>query len=832
MSTRRSKRRSSVAASAAISEQAPGGGSANSATNSGNASSTTSSRTTSSKSRTRTPRPTTELLGKRISVTWPKDKTTYPARVIDYNEKKKIHRVIYDIDNSIEELNLARRKYTAIAPEGDEANEKCIIGKKIILEVAVNDEVEDDDAPKDDYTCMVLRKSCDVEDEEEEGEGGDDDEEKKESDETSVMVDVIYLANEYITSVDLSKHNFVILDMQSGEKVREVAEGHSSLFVEIQCTEGGGESVEVEEKKEEAAVKPDTKTSETDATPIARAPTAETTGEKTKPETEIETETEKHTAPVPANGEAGNGDGEEDGLMNDDPPLAAETTADAKASEKAPEMIIIEDESEEDIEEPKKTEAPKDAKMDDAESKAWTAPQSRPKVAAEEVVGSAMPEEGKTEQVKKADAEKSNVVETEKADEAMDIVPAIEEGPKSVKEASAVLATTDETVIDGGNELEKMADVAPEAGASDAVKETSKPAADVVNPEVNSAQKQQPLTAENIKILEGSTQNGVAAKKVAEADDDDVKTLSDADNEQWIASSSITLPDPESVVKKFVGIKTSSEKERVAFVEAHLSSGNHFLEFHDKEGGSTQLVLTTENCRLLSEEEIEKLGGKQAGAGITPGPATGSNKRKNMNGKESSNKRRRANSDMASPKPKPKAKSIRLPKLPPPGSEIVGKVITIEWPGNTELYKGLVVGCQFGPEKTLHKIFYVEDESMETVDLSVRSWAHGNKEEVPWNSSGLVGKRLYVYWEGEYVEDDVQKRAEEKFKSKKTKVPYEAYVVKFLGPHKYRLLYTLDDNLENRNLNDDDADWNVVDAGVTEVDDLPIVSWTGPLEEE
>ncbi len=836
MSTRRSKRKSSVVASSTISDLAPGANSGST----GNVLSSASSRATPSKSRAKTPRPMKELLGKRISVTWPQDKSTYPARVIDFDEKKKIHTVIYDEDNSIESVNLARRKFTHIQLEGDEVDERYIIGKKIIVQVPMRDE-DNNDAPKDDYTCIVLRKSTvdDEDDEEEDNEEIDKD--------FGTTVDVIYLANEYITTVDLSKHQFTILDMQTGEKLKEVMEGHGSLFVDIEPAskkEKPTEDKPVQEvgKKVEVSGKTDSTQSVTDAPTATATPAA-------PPATPVDTpvkksETEKAAvpaeAPAPANGEGANAD--DDALMNDVPPLATETPAHAQPPAKARlEVIEAENEAQKPKqEEPKNMEATVVAKVPQSATFEVTITAKSPHDTLTSV-----PDEGKTKPVEKhTEGENAKDVEADKP-EPMDIVPASEGFEKPAEEAPEVApiaseaeaakpSKADETVGGATEEAPEPTKATPTPNEATVAipKETPKPAADVVNTEVNSAQKLQPLTAENVSMLEGATvnENGAPMNDLPE-EDDDVKTLSDADNEQWIASSSNKLPDPESVVKKFVGIKVSTEKERIAFVEAHLSSGNHFIEFHDKEGGSMQLVLTTENCRLLTEEEIEKLGGKRPSpVGITPGPATPTNKRKSVNGKDgNASKRRRANTE--APPPVVPA-TTRLPKLPPPGSEIVGKVITIEWPGNAELYRGLVIGCQFGPEKTLHKIFYVEDESMETMDLSKRSWAHGSNDEVPWNNSGLVGKRLYVYWDGEYTEDDVQKKAEEKFGTKKTKVPYEAFVVKFLGPHKYRLLYTLDDNLENRNLNDDDADWNVIDSDVMDVDGLPIISWTGPLEEE
>lgn len=103
----------------------------------------------------------------------------------------------------------------------------------------------------------------------------------------------------------------------------------------------------------------------------------------------------------------------------------------------------------------------------------------------------------------------------------------------------------------------------------------------------------------------------------------------------------------------------------------------------------------------------------------------------------------------------------------------------------------------------------------------------GKTEQVRRNSTGLVGKRLYVYLEGGYTDREAQKRAEELFGKENTKIPYEVFVVKYLGPHRYQLYYTFDNGFEDRILTDDDKVWNVLEDGVKEVDGLPIIAWEG-----
>lgn len=110
--------------------------------------------------------------------------------------------------------------------------------------------------------------------------------------------------------------------------------------------------------------------------------------------------------------------------------------------------------------------------------------------------------------------------------------------------------------------------------------------------------------------------------------------------------------------------------------------------------------------------------------------------------------------------------------LPPMDAGLIEKSITIE-SSNGGQYKCYVMGCLTKDGITKHKVMYVKDESTETIELANRTWSIGKTNQL------LVCKRIYVY---KSADSDAQKKAAD------AKVPYEAFVFKFLGPNKYRLL--------------------------------------------
>lgn len=80
-----------------------------------------------------------------------------------------------------------------------------------------------------------------------------------------------------------------------------------------------------------------------------------------------------------------------------------------------------------------------------------------------------------------------------------------------------------------------------------------------------------------------------------------------------------------------------------------------------------------------------------------------------------------------------------------------------------------------------HKLYCAADDSTESVELAARTWSMGGSGLVTYDSTGLVGKRIFVYWEGVYTDETAQQKSVNLWGS--GLVPYECFVVKFLGPN-------------------------------------------------
>lgn len=149
---------------------------------------------------------------------------------------------------------------------------------------------------------------------------------------------------------------------------------------------------------------------------------------------------------------------------------------------------------------------------------------------------------------------------------------------------------------------------------------------------------------------------------------------------------------------------------------------------------------------------------------------------------------------------------------PPQKQNLLGLVVRIT--GRDDAM--LVVGYQ----NNEHKLYNLVDETAEVFpELKAEDFV------LLENQGGLefpVGQRVVVFWDGSYEEDDMVKK----------RLPYEAYIVKHRNNTVYRLLYTADDTLEDRDLakersNDEELEgWRLVNGNVWDIEDLPVVTWT------
>lgn len=166
--------------------------------------------------------------------------------------------------------------------------------------------------------------------------------------------------------------------------------------------------------------------------------------------------------------------------------------------------------------------------------------------------------------------------------------------------------------------------------------------------------------------------------------------------------------------------------------------------------------------------------------------------------------------------------------------EIVSRCVTIVWPNTKLVYVALVMG--YSPESKQHMVLYMVDHCVEMLELKYREWQLLDRGKEPWNSDGMVGKRVFVWWPGEYNSADSQRRAERLFGDEtQVKVAYEAYVLEYLGKGVYKIVYPCNEDCEERQLNIDksdpesplDKEWDILPEGVNDVMGLPVIGWEG-----
>lgn len=139
------------------------------------------------------------------------------------------------------------------------------------------------------------------------------------------------------------------------------------------------------------------------------------------------------------------------------------------------------------------------------------------------------------------------------------------------------------------------------------------------------------------------------------------------------------------------------------------------------------------------------------------------------------------------------------------GRELIGELITVRW--RRAEYPALVIGYK----RKKHKLYYPSDRTTEVCDLTDRSWRRDNPIVPGWNRDGLVGRRIVLVEKWDDLDDE----------------PYEAFVVNYVEPYKYRVLYTQDDSMVVRNLGKNKMlDWELLDKGQCNYKGRKIGSWS------
>lgn len=80
----------------------------------------------------------------------------------------------------------------------------------------------------------------------------------------------------------------------------------------------------------------------------------------------------------------------------------------------------------------------------------------------------------------------------------------------------------------------------------------------------------------------------------------------------------------------------------------------------------------------------------------------------------------------------------------------------------------------YSEEAKLHMLLYMVDQCVEILELRYREWQMLPRGQESWNSAGMVCKRIFVWWTGEYNSAEDQAKAAQLFGDYKTKVAYEA----------------------------------------------------------
>lgn len=318
-------------------------------------------------------------------------------------------------------------------------------------------------------------------------------------------------------------------------------------------------------------------------------------------------------------------------------------------------------------------------------------------------------------------------------------------------------------------------------------------------------------------------------------------TASDEEKLGWTKPSQAPLRATKDLpqIGDFISLDAGSGGDRrKAFVEAYLpETGTHFVAFCDERGGHVQIKLTEDNHTLVSDAEVEKMTNDQAEAPAIDEDepeiaevvekrvtrARGRPKRE-LEGVEKSSAAKKKASRRRYSTPKILGKSS--------GDEIVSRCVSVVWPGTKLVYVALVMG--YSAESRQHILLYMVDHCVETLDLRYREWELLPRGKEPWNSTGMVGKRIFVWWPGEYSEKETQDLASELF-GDEPKVAYEAYVLSYTGKGVYKIIYPCNEDCEERELNGDnmnglevtEKDWDLLEEGKHEVAGLPVMGWEG-----
>lgn len=170
---------------------------------------------------------------------------------------------------------------------------------------------------------------------------------------------------------------------------------------------------------------------------------------------------------------------------------------------------------------------------------------------------------------------------------------------------------------------------------------------------------------------------------------------------------------------------------------------------------------------------------------------------------------------------------------------MLGRLLGVTWPGRNEesdeRHHCIVVGSLLYNNETLHRVYYMESRSVETLNLANRNWSFLSRSDFGWAQQSLLGSRLVIHWKGEFENRLLQTIAIEKYGRRGVKCPYEAFVIDKLPEREnYLVFYPYDDILEEQRLSgyaEKAGDWQVLDdTKVDTIHGLPLVRWANTLD--
>lgn len=157
----------------------------------------------------------------------------------------------------------------------------------------------------------------------------------------------------------------------------------------------------------------------------------------------------------------------------------------------------------------------------------------------------------------------------------------------------------------------------------------------------------------------------------------------------------------------------------------------------------------------------------------------------------------------------------------------VGCYISVRWPKDGKNYTALVIGSYKMGAIDLYKIYYIEDGSIEVLDLRQRYWEF---EEVAFDNE-FMGKRLFVLWNDAYeFNHEDQRKAEKIFGLNNTQIPYEGFVVQHIELDTYKIVYPYDNTFESFKLDTGDVSWGFLTTNQKRVNGLGLLTWAEKFE--